>query len=65
MTTLQTDAPSAPERTATELDCPTCGRPAEITDRFTRRGAPRPVEHVKVVCVAGHWCTQPVDRLAP
>jgi hypothetical protein len=44
------------------VDCPTCGLPAEITDRFTLGGAPEPVEHVKVVCVRRHWYTLPVDR---
>jgi hypothetical protein len=43
------------------VDCPTCGLPAEITDRFTLAGAPGPVEHVKVVCVRRHWYTLPVD----
>ena len=43
------------------VDCPTCGLPAEVTDRFTLGGAPGPVEHVKVVCVRRHWCTLPVD----
>jgi len=33
------------------VECPACGFPAEITDRFTLRGAPAAVEHVKVVCV--------------
>jgi len=45
------------------LNCPTCGLPAEITDHFTLDGAPTPVEHVKLVCVKGHWCTPPVDQL--
>jgi hypothetical protein len=45
------------------VNCPTCGLPAEITDRFTLNGAPTPVEHVKIVCVAGHWYTPPVDQL--
>jgi hypothetical protein len=43
------------------VDCPTCGLPAEITDRFTLGGAPEPVEHVKVVCVQRHWYTLPFD----
>lgn len=43
------------------VDCPTCGLPAEITDRFTLAGAPAPVEHVKVLCVRRHWYTLPVD----
>jgi hypothetical protein len=45
----------------TLVDCPTCGLPAEITDRFTLGGAPDPVEHVKVICVQRHWYTLPVD----
>jgi hypothetical protein len=45
------------------LECPACGLPAEITDRFTLGGAPEPVEHVKLVCVARHWFTIPVDHL--
>ena len=51
-----------PSETADRLvDCPECGLPAEIVDRFTLAGAPEPVEHVKLVCVAGHWFTPPVD----
>lgn len=49
--------------TPTLLDCPECGLPAEATDRFVLEGEPRPVEHVKLVCVAGHWFTPPVDLL--
>lgn len=45
------------------LECPTCGLPAEITDRFTLDGAPAPVKHVKLVCVKRHWYTLPVDQL--
>ena len=45
------------------VDCPTCGLPAEITDRFTLGGVPGPVEHVKVVCVRRHWYTLPVDMV--
>ena len=50
--------------TAPELDCPGCGVPMEIIDRFTLSGAPMPVEHVKVRCRAGHWYTMPTDSLA-
>jgi len=46
------------------VECPSCGLPAEITDRFVLDGAPGPVEHVKVVCVTRHWFTMPVDQLA-
>ena len=45
------------------VNCPTCGLPADITDRFTLGGAPGPVEHVKLVCVRQHWYTLPVDML--
>jgi hypothetical protein len=45
------------------VNCPTCGLPADITDRFTLGGAPGPVEHVKLVCVRRHWYTLPVDML--
>ena len=45
------------------LQCPRCGLPAWITDRFTLDGAPEPVEHGKVVCAARHWFTPPIDEL--
>jgi hypothetical protein len=45
------------------LNCPTCGLPAEITDRFILDGAPGPVEHLKIVCVKGHWYTPAIDQL--
>jgi hypothetical protein len=45
----------------TLVECPTCGLPAEVTDRFTLGGAPEPVDHVKVMCVRRHWYTLPVD----
>jgi hypothetical protein len=53
----------AAEQDAPLPDCPSCGLPAAITDRFKLGGAPSPVEHVRLVCVAGHWCTPPVDQL--
>jgi hypothetical protein len=46
------------------VECPACGLPAEITDRFTLDGAPGPVEHVKLVCVKRHWFTIPSEQLA-
>ena len=42
-------------------DCPECGLPAEILDRFMVDGSPHPVEHIKLTCVVGHWFTLPVD----
>lgn len=41
------------------LDCPACGLPAEIVDRFVLDGSPSPVEHVKLRCIDGHWFTVP------
>jgi hypothetical protein len=55
---------SAAEQDERLFECPACGLPAQIEDRFTLAGAPSPVEHVKLVCVACHWCTPPVE-LAP
>jgi hypothetical protein len=46
------------------FDCPTCGSPAEVLDRFVLDGAPGPVEHVKIACVRRHWYTLPVDHPA-
>jgi hypothetical protein len=43
----------------TLTDCPGCGLPAEIADRFTLGGAPRPVPHVRIHCVVGHRFTVP------
>ncbi len=45
------------------LECPACGLPAEIADRFTLNGAPAPVEHVKLVCMMRHWFTIPADQI--
>jgi hypothetical protein len=45
------------------LQCPSCGLPATITDRFTLHGSPGPVEHVRLVCFAGHWFTPPTESL--
>ena len=53
----------AAEQPAPSLECPSCGLPAAITDRFTLGGAPSAVAHLKLVCIAGHWCTPPIDDL--
>src|ERR1700761_6466974 len=53
----------AAEQPAPPLECPSCGLPAAITDRFTLGGAPSAVAHLKLVCIAGHWCTPPIDDL--
>lgn len=54
----QIEAPAA-----TPLNCPSCGLPAQIVDRFSLSGTTGLVEHVKIVCTAGHWFTPPVDSL--
>ena len=46
---------------AIPLDCPSCGLPAQIVDRFTLPGSPGPVEHLKILCTADHWATMPID----
>ncbi|GEL25662.1 hypothetical protein PSU4_46160 [Pseudonocardia sulfidoxydans NBRC 16205] len=39
------------------VDCPACGAPAEVVDRFTLSSTDGPVEHVKVRCVLRHHFT--------
>jgi hypothetical protein len=46
-------------------DCPSCGMPTEVIDRFTLTGVPAAAEHIKVRCVVGHWYTIPTDSIAP
>jgi hypothetical protein len=41
----------------TFVRCPQCDLPAEIVDRFTFASTGGPAEHVKTVCVGGHWFT--------
>ncbi len=45
-------------------ECPTCGAPVTVIDRFTLAGSPGPVEHVKISCAAGHRFTVPTDWFA-
>jgi hypothetical protein len=45
------------------LDCHTCGLPVGIVDRFVLGRSPHPVEHVKILCVHGHWLTVPTDTV--
>jgi hypothetical protein len=46
-------------------DCPSCGMPMEVIDRFTLKGVPAPTEHIKAQCVLGHWFTIPTEPIAP
>lgn len=41
----------------TFVRCPQCDLPAEIVDRFTLASTGGPTEHVKTMCVGGHWFT--------
>ena len=40
-------------------NCPECGAPAEIVDRFVLPSTHGPVEHVKTRCVTGPWFVTP------
>jgi len=42
---------------------PSCGAPAEVTDRFTLASTDGPIEHVKTLCARQHGFVVPVDRL--
>lgn len=57
------DHPTVEAIAARALQCPDCGLPTTITDRFTLHGSPEPVEHIALVCVAGHRFTPPTDSL--
>jgi hypothetical protein len=35
------------------VDCPECGLPAEVLDRFVLEGTDGPVEHVRIRCAKG------------
>ena len=43
---------------------PTCRAPAMVVDRWTWRSTDGPLEHVKTMCVRGHWFTAPLDAVA-
>jgi hypothetical protein len=60
MTENTTTDPPAPDL---ELNCPTCGAPMEVIERFTLPGAPEDVEHLKVQCIVGHWFTPTTESL--
>jgi hypothetical protein len=40
-------------------NCPECGAPAEVIDRFVLPSSDGPVEHVKTRCVTGPWFVVP------
>lgn len=41
------------------VDCPECGLPAEVRDRFVLESTDGPIEHVKTQCVKRHCLTFP------
>jgi hypothetical protein len=43
--------------------CPECGNAAEMVARDVLESTDGPIEHAKVVCVAGHWFVLPVAAL--
>ena len=43
--------------------CPRCDLPANIVDRFSLTSTDGPVNHVKIVCVGGHWFTPATDEV--
>jgi len=54
------------------LDCPAylddertvrCGRPAEVSCRFTMRSTGGPLESAMIRCPAGHWFNGPIESL--
>jgi len=42
---------------------PTCGAPAEVTDRFTLPSTDGPIEHVTTYCASRHIFMLPQDRV--
>lgn len=45
------------------IDCPECGLPAEVLDRYVLESTDGPIEHVKIKCVQGHWFNCDLERL--
>jgi hypothetical protein len=44
--------------------CPDCGLIAEVVERFVLPSTDGPIEHLKMVCAAGHWFTPTIETLA-
>jgi hypothetical protein len=45
------------------VDCPECGLPAEVLDRFVLESTDGPVEVIKIRCVRGTPFLMPVSKL--
>ena len=46
-------------------DCPECGLPAQVRDRFALSSTDGRVEHIRTICTARHVRTVPTDRRRP
>ena len=42
--------------------CPDCGLPAEVVSRTALPSTDGPIDHVKTLCITGHWFFSPVGR---
>ena len=47
----------------TLVPCPTCGVPAEVTDRVSLASTGGPVEHLCLRCLDGHYFRTAADLL--
>jgi hypothetical protein len=45
------------------VDCPRCGAPAFVVERFDLPSTDGPVAHLKLECSAGHWLTPLAERV--
>lgn len=45
------------------VDCPECGLPAEVLDRFVLESTDGPVEMIKIRCIKGSPFLMPVSSL--
>jgi len=51
-------------RGLTLVPCPTCGEPAEVTDRVSLASTGGQVEHLCLRCLDGHHFRAPADLLS-
>ena len=42
--------------------CPDCGLPAEVVSRTALPSTDGPIDHIKTLCITGHWFFSPVGR---
>jgi len=46
------------------VSCPECGRSADVLDRCVLGSTDGPLEHVRILCTAGHYFFMPTAGLA-